>query len=153
MAEYSIREVLEMAVQTEKVGSAFYGEMAGKFRDDKDLSELFARLAEREKVHEAVFEGLKEGVRDERPEGWEQVSEYLRAVVESAFFIGRDKATTHMQNIDNYQAALGFALAFEKETLLFFYGMRDAVAEKDRLDEVIEEEKSHISWLSNLKKR
>jgi hypothetical protein len=47
--------------------------------------------------------------------------------------------------------AVTFAMGFEKETLLHFYALRDAVREKDMVDEVINEERSHIMWLAKFK--
>jgi len=152
MAGYSIREAVEMAVQTEKMGNVFYNEMAAKFKDNEAVNELFSKLANRELAHEKTFMELKEALGEEEPEGWEEASQYMRAIVESAFFLGKDKATAHMQSIDDYRQAVGFALAFEKETLLYFYGIRGVVKEKEIIDEIINEEQSHIQWLTIFKK-
>lgn len=56
-----------------------------------------------------------------------------------------------MDGIKTAADAVNYALGFEKETLLYFYGVRDAVKEKDVVDEVINEEKSHIMWLNAFK--
>jgi len=152
MAGYSIREAIEMAVQTEKMGNVFYSEMAEKFKDNEDIHELFSKLANRELAHEKTFSELKETLGEGDPEGWEEASKYMRAIVESAFFLGKDKSTAHMQSIDDYRQAVGYALAFEKETLLYFYGIRGAVKEKEIIDEIINEEQSHIQWLTIFKK-
>jgi len=152
MSDYSIREAVEMAVQTEKMGYEFYTEMAAKFKDNADVNELFTKLANRERVHEKTFEDLKDTLGGEAPEGWEEASNYMRAIVESAFFLGKEKATAHMQGIEDYRQAVGFALAFEKETLLYFYGIRDMVKEKEVIDEIINEEQSHIQWLTIFRK-
>ena len=42
-------------------------------------------------------------------------------------------------------------MGFEKETLLYFYEIRNIIKEKDIVDEIINEEKSHIMWLSRFK--
>jgi len=152
MSDYSIREAVEMAVQTEKIGNQFYTEMAEKFKDNKDINELFTKLANREKVHERTFSELKETLGEEEPDNWQEAANYMRAIVESAFFLGKDKATAHMQSIDDYRQAVGFALAFEKETLLYFYGIRGLVKEKEVIDEIINEEQSHIQWLTIFRK-
>ena len=151
MADYSIREVIEMAVQTERLGGEFYRVMTERFNDNKELSALFGDLARKEEIHEKRFTELKGIVGDEEPEDWDQVGDYMRAIVESAFFLGKDKATMHMQNIQDVQGALGFAIAFEKETLLFYHGIKDAVKEKEIIDEIIVEERSHILALNRLK--
>jgi rubrerythrin len=150
---YSIREAIELAVQTERKGCEFYTEMAEKFKHDEEIGGLFARLAEKEQLHESSFRKLNDLIGGADPEGWEQVSDYMRAVVESAFFLGKDKATAHVRSIEDYPAAVSFAIAFEKETLLFFYAIRDAVGEKELLDSIINEEHSHIKWLNNFRRR
>ncbi len=153
MERYSIREVIEMAVQTERLGHEYYSGMAEKFSEDNEIKDLFDTLAKKERVHEKRFNELKEIMGEEEPEDWEEVSKYMRSYVESAFFLGKDKPMLHLQSIQNIQAAVGFAIGFEKETLLYYYGIRDAVKEKDMVDEIINEEKSHIMWLNSFKSR
>ncbi len=151
MNKFSIVEVIEQAVQTEKLGCQFYTLMAGKFSADQGLNRLFTTLAEKELRHEKAFSELKDVVGDREPEGWEDVTQYMRAIVESEFFIGKNKSLPSMENIKTTEDAVNFAIGFEKETLLYFYGIRDAVKEKEIIDEIINEEKSHIRWLSSFK--
>ncbi len=151
MGKYSIDEVMEMAVQTETLGYQFYSSIAEKFKKDEGLMKLFTTLASKEKTHEKIFTGLrdsvaKSGVKFE-PVQWEEVSNYMRAFVESEFFLGRGKALPSMDHIKTVNDAVKFALGFEKETLLYFMELRSIVKEKDVVDEVINEEKSHIRWL------
>jgi rubrerythrin len=155
MQDFSLREVVEMAIRTEKLGHAYYTEFSDRFINDKDIHDLFVTLADREVTHEVRFGMLRDAIGDETPEGWAEVSEYMRAFVESAFFLGKDRAMAHMQNMRDAQAAVTMAIMFEKETLLYFYGMRDAVADKDRsvVDEIINEEKKHIVQLVRLKEK
>ena len=152
MSTYSVREIIEMAIQTEKTGGQFYAEMAAKFKDNEAINELFTKLSAREKDHEKTFTKLMDTLGDEVPEGWEEASKYMRAMVESAFFLGKEKSTAHMDAVTDYRQAVGFALAFEKETLLYFHGIRDLVKDKTIIDEIIEEEKSHIMWLTLFRK-
>lgn len=153
MNRYSIEEVIEMAIQTERLGYQFYTGMAEKFWKDDALVKLFNDLAAKERTHERVFSDLKDAVTRNRPEPtqWEEVADYLRAFVQSEFFLGKGKALPSMDHIKNVKDAVNFALGFEKETLLYFLGFRSAVAEKDAIDQVINEEKSHIVWLQRYK--
>jgi rubrerythrin len=48
--------------------------------------------------------------------------------------------------------SIDFSLCFERETLLYYYTLREATKEKEILDRIINEEKSHIVWLNNLRK-
>ena len=151
MEKFSILEVVEQAVQTEKTGYKFYTSMAEKFKENSDLAELFALLAEKELNHEKVFTELKSLIGDQEPEGWDEASLYLRAMVESEFFLGSNKSLASIQNISSIREAVDFAIAFEKETLLYFIGLKDAVQQKDIVKSIIDEEKSHIRWLAALK--
>ena len=153
MERFSVREVIEQAVRTEQLGYDFYSSMAEKFKDNKKLRDLFDTLARKEQTHEQRFKELYEIVGDEEIEGWEDVSEYMRAFAESEFFLGSDKAIVKMKEIQGAQDAVDFALAFEKETLLYFLGLRKAVREREVVDEIINEEQSHVMWLNSFKDR
>jgi rubrerythrin len=149
MESYSAREVIEMAVQTEKLGYDFYLKMAEKFREDLEVKGIFEKLALREQVHQKTFAELKTLLGDEEPEKWDEVAPFMKALIESAFFIGKEQSTAHVDHIQDFRGAVGFALAFEKETLLFFHSIRAFVTEKEMIDEIINEETSHIMWLNS----
>lgn len=151
MPIYSIREVIEQAIQTERLGCQFYLHMRDRFRGNEGLHALFTSLANKEIQHEKAFLGLKEILDEDASERWEEVEGYFRALVESEFFLGADKALSAMQRIESLEEAVSFAIAFEKETLLYFYGLKDAVPEKGAIEEIINEEKNHIMWLSDFK--
>ncbi len=151
MEKFTIREVLEQAVQTEKLGYQYYTAMADRFKEDQKLVKLFSTLAAKELIHEKTYADLKDMAGDEEPEKWEEISPYLRAIVESQFFLGKDKSIPSMGRIRTINDAVDYAIGFEKETLLYFYGIRDAVREKEIVDEIINEEKSHIMWLNIFK--
>ena len=153
MNKYNITEVLEMAVQTEKLGFQFYTSMAEKFKDDTELVKLFTTLASKEKTHEKTFSKLKDMVAKSgaEPVEWGEVTNYMRAFVESEFFLGKGKSLPSMDHLRTAKDAVKFALGFEKETLLYFMELRKIVKEKEVVDEVINEEKSHIAWLASFK--
>jgi len=148
MENFSVREVIEQAVQTEKLGYQFYDSMAQKFAKKEDFRKLFETLAKKELQHEKTFSKLVKTVTDEEPEGWDEVSQYLRAIVESEFFLGKNKSLPSLRHVKTVENAVSFALGFEKETLLYYHAIKDVVKEKDVMDKIIAEEKSHIIWLS-----
>jgi len=153
MNKYSIDEIMEMAIQTEKLGYQFYTTMSEKFKNNDSLAKLFTTLAAKERTHEKTFIQLKDMVAKNgtAPVEWEEVSNYMRAFVESEFFLGRGKALPSMDHLKTAQDAVKFALGFEKETLLYFFELRSIVKEKEVVDEVINEEKSHIRWLDTFR--
>ncbi len=152
MEIFSVREVVEQAVQTEKLGYEFYTAIAKRFEKDEKLKELFETLALKEQIHEKTFSELREGTGDEQPENWEEASAYLRAIIESEFFLGKGKSLPLLENIKTISDAIHNAIGFEKETLLYFHALRDIVSEKEVVDRIIKEEKSHIVWLDEFKK-
>ena len=151
MDRFSILEVIEQAVQTEKLGNQFYTTIAQKFEENEGLRNLFEKLAVKELVHAKTFSELKEIIGNEEPEGWEEVSQYLRAIVESSFFLGKDKSLPSLKEVKGVEDAINYAIGFEKETLLYYLGVRDGVKEKEVVDEIINEERSHIMWLSKFR--
>lgn len=152
MEKFSIREVVEQAVQTEKLGYEFYALMSERFKENDSLCRLFSELAMKEQRHEKTFMELLEIIRDEGMENMEQTVEYLRAIAESEFFLGRCKSLPSLLFVKTAEDAVDCAIGFEKETLLYFHGLRKIVKEKEIVDEIINEERSHIMWLLRFKK-
>jgi rubrerythrin len=148
MKKLSINEVVEQAVRTERLGYEFYTKTAKKFENDNSLNTLFKTLAQKELQHEEIFLKLKDRVDDEDVENWEEVSNYFRAVVESEFFLGKNKSLPSLDHITSVLEAVKFAIGFERETILYFCGLREAVKDSAIVEEIIKEEKSHIMWLS-----
>jgi rubrerythrin len=145
--KFSVAELIEQAIQTEKVGADFYARLSEKF-GDKELKSLFIDLSVRERQHAKSFAELLEIIRDDTPSGdWSEIAPYMRAIAESQFFLGSGKSLSSMLNVKSKKEAIEKAIAFEKETLLYFIGMRSVVKEKDVIDEIINEEKSHLARL------
>jgi rubrerythrin len=67
-------------------------------------------------------------------------------------FAGPDKALVLAEQAHDRQAALRVAIGFEKDTLLFFYDLRDmaSVAEQKTINGIIAEEKQHLRRLAKL---
>jgi rubrerythrin len=103
-------------------------------------------------LHEKRFAEVKETLTEEQLENWEEASKYLNEIVESEFFLGSNKALTSMGDITTAREAVHHAMRFEKETLLYFYALKDAVQEKDIISDIISEEKRHMIWLSEFGK-
>jgi rubrerythrin len=152
---FSVREAVEMAISTERSGQAFY-QTASKQAREKSLGELFQYLAEEEEKHLRTFQGFYDTLK-ERPEttpyNWEEAKLYLKALVDSRFFTGPDKAINLAKEAKSELEAINSAIHFEKDTLLFFYEMLEVIKPRDRdlVKRIIEEEKKHIGRLSTMK--
>lgn len=150
---FSPREVIEMAVQTEKSGYAFYN-TAMEIVKDKELKETLKYLRDQEKVHQETFEKLSKEIKElEVPYNWEEASLYIKAMTDSSFFLGEDKAVQRVKESKSEKEMLTSALSFEKETLLFFseisYMMK--LSDMEVVEKIIEEERDHIRRLSALR--
>jgi rubrerythrin len=151
MKLFSIHEIIEQAIRTEKLGYEYYTKFAKKFENNEGLNNLFTKLAAMERKHEIIYTNLKEKVQEIEMENWQEVSNYFRAIVESEFFLAKHTSMQYLDYIESVTEAVNFAISFEKETLLYFFGLRDSVKEKSIVEEIIKEEKSHIIWLSKFR--
>jgi rubrerythrin len=154
MTVFSVQEVLEMAIQTEKLGAEFYSNMAEKFKDNEEFKTLFELLAEKEKEHENVFHSIMEkmGSSYEMPDNWGEASKYLRAIVESKYFLGDDNVLPNLDELQTVHDVIHYAITFEKVTLLYYLELRDVVHDKEAVYDLINEEKGHIVWLNDYRK-
>ena len=131
---YSATEIMEMAVETEKGGKLFYETVAAQSKDD-GLKNLFSYLADEENKHIYVFENIATTIKvaaDETPANWEEVSLYLKAVTDSRYFLGPDKALSLARDAKSTSQAVKLALALEKETLVFYLEAADMVPTLNR---------------------
>ena len=149
---HSASEIMEMAVQTERGGKLFYETVAAQSRDG-NLKSLFSYLAGEENRHIRVFEGIAKSIKvpsNELPANWEEVVPYLKALTDSRYFLGEGKALSLAKDAQTAEQAVEFALAFEKETLVFYLEAADAVPPLNRpaVEALIREERAHVRKLT-----
>jgi len=147
-------DVIEMALELEKSGAAFYRAVAKKAKTDQ-IRTLFEDLADAEVQHHAAFQKLSKTVWDQPlmlPDEWTQYLMYLQATIQSAFFEGEDKALALAEQVSDEKEAIRMAMGFEKETLLFFHDLRDMVSETDKpvVLRIVNEEKAHLRRLAEM---
>ncbi len=150
---YSLDEVLAMAEQIERNGAAFYRAAAGQALDPEVKSALL-ELAAWEDGHEATFAGLRASLTDSElslrafdPDG--EGEAYLRAIADNEVF-GSTKPVDLLHGATDTRSLLTIALQFERDSILFFLGMRDAVPSRlgsASIDLLIDEERGHIAYL------
>jgi len=149
---YSISEIVEMAVETEKGGKLFYETVAARSRN-QSMKILFRYLAGEENRHIEVFEEIAKTVKvapSEMPNNWEEVSLYLKSVTDSRYFLGEGKALSLGKDANSTEEAIRLALAFETETLVFYLEAADAVPTVNRpaVEALIREERAHVRKLT-----
>jgi len=147
-------DVLELALELEKNGEAFYRAVARK-TGVPEVQALFEDLAQQEVFHYRAFQKLAQTTWDTPlmpPEEWQEYLSYLQATVQSAFFEGKNKSLAMADQVASDTEAIRMAMGFEKETILFFHDLRDLVPEghKETVARIIAEEKSHLRRLAGM---
>lgn len=147
--DFNADEVFEMAEQMERNGAKFYRDAAENAADSSN-KELLMGLSKMEEAHEKMFESMRAELTaaDKAstvfdPSG--EASLYLRALVDSRVFFKKEIDVTSMVEI------LKSAIEAEKDSIVFYLGMKEGVPEKlgkGRLEAIIKEEMGHIRVLS-----
>jgi rubrerythrin len=141
MEGLTVRQAVEMAINTEKLGAEFYSNLKEKYASDQKLAEIFERLSKDEKVHEAQFRNLL----DDPPKETDTdttAQQFLQAAAFSKYF-----KEGSLENIGSEEEALGKALNFEKATLQYYEALRDIIGTNDKLEAIIDAEKDHVVTL------
>jgi rubrerythrin len=154
MAFLQAADAVELAMGIEDSGEAFYRAVAKKAQT-LQVRVLFEDLADQEVKHKAVFQKLGQDLGDTllmSQEEWEQYQDYLQATVQSALFEGPEKALAAAETVTDEKEAVRMAMGFEKETILFFYNVRDVVTggKKETIDRIIAQEKTHVRRLAGM---
>jgi rubrerythrin len=147
--DFNADDVFEMAEQLERNGGKFY-RTAAEATSDPANKEFLLELAAMEDQHEKTFIAMRAELSEKEkkstvfdPEG--EAALYLRALADTRVFFEKEIDVGSMKNI------LKSAITAEKDSIVFYLGMKDAVPEdfgKDRLDHIIKEEMGHIKLLS-----
>jgi rubrerythrin len=158
--DFSADEIFEMAEQIERNGAQFYRSSADGVKDPSSR-ELLMNLAAMEDEHEKTFASMRSdlSVEEKSSPTFDPDNEavlYLKALADSRVFVEKQvpkpDTMTDRSDADIIQEILKFAIGAEKESIVFYLGMKDTVPEnlgKGRLDAIIKEEMGHIRMLSN----
>ncbi len=156
MAFLTAAEALKWAMEIEKNGEIFYNAVAAKSADP-EVKALFEYLADQERGHYRAFQKMLEEVKSDPDLSYvgiqyDEYQAYLQAALSGALFAGPDKGLTLAKQAQNRETALRAAMGFEKDTLLFFYDLREMVSEAERgaISDIVLEEKAHLRRLAKM---
>lgn len=159
MVAYSVNEIIEMAVQIERNGYAFYNEAAKRKDLDADSRNFIIWLRDAELDHEKTFLRLRDEIDNmilELSTDWDMVAAYLKTIVESRIFNSEDSAIRKAAEAKDLMSVIDNAITFEKDTLLYFHAISDGISNdkaKTALRRIINEEVSHVLKLNDFKKK
>lgn len=148
--DFNADEILQMAEQIEKNGAVFYRECAENVKDPAAV-DLLQNLAAMEDDHEKTFAGIRSQLSAQEKESTTfdpngDAVLYLKALADTKVFFEKSIDTSNMEDI------LKAAITAEKDSIVFYLGMKDLVPENLgilRVDAIIKEEMVHIKLLSN----
>ena len=120
--------------------------------ESQNVKEVFQTLMEEEKKHKVYYSELLSTVEEKHTpsaQGYDEYDDYMRTLIDA-----QRTVKTPPVDMANLQEILDFAIAREKDAVLFYTGLENYVPEKDQptVKDIIKEEASHIVKLSNLKK-
>ncbi len=158
--DFNIDQILEMAEQIERNGVVFYRQVAEKI-DDKSIKDLMNEFAAMEEDHEKIFHAMRDDLSSKEkestlfdPEG--EVVLYLRSLADLRVFNKQVEGTFNIPNgleeKEKIEKILLEAINREKESIVFYSGMKELVGQKlgrDKIDLIIKEEMKHIRLLTN----
>lgn len=152
---FSAEEVLRMAEQIERNGARFYRHVAETQFDERTQNTLLD-LAAMEDRHEEAFAAMRAQLAETQrePIGFDRYQEmplYLRAMADRRVFAIRNDPTERLTGRETSQRILELAIGFEKDSVVFYLGLKDLVPEAVggvHVDTIIKEEMSHISILA-----
>jgi rubrerythrin len=147
--DFNADEVFEMAEQMERNGAKFYRDVAENAADAAN-KEMLMGLAKMEEAHEKIFESMRAELTAAEKvstvfDPSSESSLYLRALADSRVFFEKEIDVKSMVEI------LKSAIEAEKDSIVFYLGMKEAVPEnlgRDRIEAIIKEEMGHIRLLS-----
>jgi rubrerythrin len=148
-----MRDFVEIAIKDEETGEAFYKAL-GEMTKKESLKAKYLEFADQENRHkrelEKILGGLVEHSKREDYPG--QYEEFMRLLLETRAFSTPEKAAEAVKSLKSDRDALEHALRMEKDTLLFYYEMRDFIphTHQEIFDKIIAEEKNHVKDLSQL---
>jgi rubrerythrin len=149
MYDFNADDIFEIAEQLERNGARFYRSAADAVADTT-VKAFLLKLAAMEDDHEKTFAAMRAQLSSSEktstvfdPDG--EAADYLRALADTRVFFEKQIDTSSLE------AILKDAITAEKDSIVFYLGMRDMVPEgkgRRRMDAVISEEMGHIRLLS-----
>ena len=149
-------EIFAIAEQIERNADRFY-RGAAQATDDSGLRKKLLDLAAMENEHEKVLGAMRASLSPQDreptvPDPWGDAVLYLRGIADGHVFDLKQDPAEWLTGKETKEDVLRAAIGHEKDSIVFYLGMKEIVPEemgRDRIDAIIKEEMSHIAVLSD----
>jgi rubrerythrin len=153
---FSADEVLGIAEQIERNGAKFYRKAAEVIPDPRAGKRL-RDLAAMEDTHEKIFASMRADLSGKEKEptaadSWGEAALYLQGIADGNVFDVKQDLAGRLTGKESKVDILRIAIGHEKDSLVFYLGIKDMVPQelgKDRIEAIIKEEMGHLTLLSN----
>ncbi len=153
---FSGEELIDIAIGIERQGIAFYDTMALS-AGSVETARVFKYLADMERRHLEIFEDmLADAGGFEVPHDYnEESTAYLKELIRNAVFTDELASSEMVNSADSDIKALELAIGAEKDSILFYYELKDILPGKETglVDSIISEEKTHLRQLIFIKNK
>lgn len=152
---FNANEVFEVAKRIERNGVVFYNKAAEMMADEAS-KKLMLELAEMEVVHEQVFTHMQQALTaEEQSDGLEDAHndayQFLQGMADKYVFNPALDPLKVLAAGMEPKKILDIAVEREKDSIIFFEGIKTMVPEKfgsKRIDEIIAQEMGHVIILT-----
>lgn len=141
---FNIFEIIKLAIEKEKESITLYEDFAISIKNKK-IKYLFNTLAQEEKKHEVFYVQLSNSIQKKQLIGVKANSEY-DAYMKELIAVGRPTPILNINNLDNTEAILNYAIKREEDSILFYVGLKNYIdaINHDTIDTIIQEEAKHL---------
>ena len=158
--DFSAKEIFEMAIRIEENGGQFYRKAAG-LQSDEESRTFLEKLAAMEDRHAQLFQKMQVRLADKEKASTvfdpnDESSQYLAAMADAHGGEGSPTAADALTGEETLKEIIDIAIGLEKESILFYLGLKDFVPPEygqDKLDEIIAEERRHIIQLNAVRQK
>jgi len=149
-------EIVELGIQIEKNGRDFYRTLMVQSKNPKAV-DIFKYLAIEEEKHIAVFQKILSSLENYQPaEAYPgEYFAYMNALASEYVFTQRNKGEEIAKSIKSDKEAVEKGIGFEKDSIIFYEGMKKVVLEYDQkvVAALIAQEQMHLRQLTELKNK
>jgi len=151
---FNADEIFEMSEEIERNGAKFYRKAAANSPDEK-TKQMLLNMAVMEDEHLNTFQQMRKQL-SEREKGWtifdpDNLSAlYLQAMADARGYEGKIAPAKELTGNETPKEIIEIALNSEKESVVFYFGLKGCVpvkAGRDKVEAIIIEELGHITTL------
>ena len=152
---FNTGEVVDIGIEKEKARKKFYDQVANHF-DEPEMKELFIKLRDWEDAHIRKFQSIRDALNEPKTvESYPgEMDAYGQALVDDKLYT-EVNPDAFSQYVKTPLDAINYGIQFEKDAIFFFQEMAHFIKsnQEDVILQLIEEERKHIVYLVQLKKK